>query len=57
MVRSYLVDTLVGAPAYVVPSVSDTLLGANAVCKLGDIMLHDKKILCVRSNESTQEQH
>ena len=49
------VRTLAGAPAYVVPSMSDTLLGANEVCKLGIIMLiDDKKIICVRSNESTR---
>ena len=49
------VGTLAGAPAYVLPSMSDRLLGANAVCKVEHIMLiDDKKILCVSSNESTR---
>ena len=49
------VGTLTGAPANVLPRMSDTLIGVNAVCKLGNIMLiDDKKILCVSSNESTR---
>ena len=32
------VGTLAGAPAYVMPDMSYTLLGANVVCKLGNIM-------------------
>ena len=44
-----------GAPAYVMPNMSDTLLGANAVCKLGNIMVvSDKKIVCVGSDASTR---
>jgi hypothetical protein len=44
-----------GAPAYVMPNMSDTLLGANAVCKLGNIMVvDDKKIICVGSDASTR---
>ena len=44
-----------GAPAYVMPSMSDTLLGANVVCKLGNIMLvDDQKIICVGSDASTR---
>ena len=35
------IGTLAGAPAYVMPDMSDTLLGANVVCKLGNIMLVD----------------
>ena len=46
---------LAGAPAYVMPDMSDTLLGANVVCKLGNIMVvDDNQILCVSSNESTR---
>ena len=46
---------LAGAPAYVMPDMSDTFLGANVVCKLGNLMLvDDKRILCVSSNESTR---
>ena len=44
-----------GAPAYVMPNMSDTLLGANTVCKLGNIMLvDDKKIICVGSDANTR---
>ena len=47
--------TLAGAPAFVMPAMSDTLLGANAVCKLGNIMLVDSdKIICVGSDASTR---
>ena len=46
---------LAGAPAYVMPDMSDTLLGANVVCKLGNIMLVDhEKILCVGSDANTR---
>ena len=49
------IGKLAGAPAYVMPDMSDTLLGANAVCNLGNIMLvDDKQILCVSSNESSR---
>ena len=49
------IGTLAGAPAYVMPAMSDTLLGANAVCKLGNIMVVcDKKIICVGSDASTR---
>ena len=49
------IGKLAGAPAYVMPDMSDTLLGANVVCKLGNIMLvDDKQILCVSSNESAR---
>ena len=30
------IGTLAGAPAYVIPAMADTILGANAVCKLGN---------------------
>ena len=47
--------TLAGAPAYVMPTMSDTLLGANVVCKLGNIVLVDhEKILCVSSDANTR---
>ena len=49
------IGMLAGAPAYVMPDMSDTLLGANVVCKLGNLMLvDDKRIICVSSNESTR---
>ena len=49
------IGKLVGAPAYVMPDMSDTLLGANVVCKLGNIMLlDDQKIICVGSDASTR---
>ena len=49
------VGTLAGSPAYVMPDMSETLLGANVVCKLGNIMLVDhEKILCVGSDASTR---
>ena len=44
---------LAGAPVYVMPAMSDTLLGANTVCRLGNLMLvDDRKIVCVRSDEN-----
>ena len=47
--------TLAGAPACVMPDMSETLLGANVVCKLGNIMLvDDQKIICVGSDASTR---
>ena len=52
---SFGISTLAGAPAYVMPAMSDTLLGANIVCKLGNIMLvDDKKIICVGSDANTR---
>ena len=49
------IGKLAGAPAYVIPDMSDTLLGANVVCKLGNIMLvDDQKIICVGSDASTR---
>ena len=49
------IGKLAGAPAYVMPDMSDTLLGANVVCKLGNIMLvDDQKIICVGSDASTR---
>ena len=49
------IGTLAGAPAYVMPDMSDTLLGASVVCKPGNIILvDDKQILCLSSNESTR---
>ena len=49
------IGTLAGAPAYVMPTMSDTLLGASVVCKLGFIMLvDDQKIICVGSDASTK---
>ena len=36
-------------------AMSDTLLGANTVCRLGNLMLvDDRKIVCVRSDENTR---
>ena len=46
------VGKLAGAPAYVMPDMSDTLLGANVVYKLGNIMLVDD--IQILSNESTR---
>ena len=47
--------TLAGAPAYVIPAMTDTLLGAKALCKLGNIVLvDDQKIICVGSDASTR---
>ena len=49
------IGKLAGVPAYVMPDMSDTLLGANVVCKLGNIMLvDDQKIICVGSDASTR---
>ena len=49
------IGKLARAPAYVMPNMSDTLLGANVVCKLGNIMLvDDQKIICVGSDASTR---
>ena len=49
------IGKLAGAPAYVMPDMSDTLLGANVVCKLGNIMLvDDQKIICVGSDANTR---
>ena len=49
------IGKLAGAPAYVMQDMSDTLLGANVVCKLGNIMLvDDQKIICVGSDASTR---
>ena len=45
------IGKLAGAPAYVMPDMSDTLLSANVVCKLSNIMLvDDQKIICVGSD-------
>ena len=41
--------TLARAPAYVMPTMSDTLLGAKVVCKLVD----HEKVLCVGSDANT----
>ena len=47
--------TLAGAPAFVMPAMSDTLLGANTVCRLGNLMLVDNdKIICVGSDANTR---
>jgi hypothetical protein len=49
------VGKFAGAPAYVMPDMSETLLGANVVCKLGNLMLVDhEKIICVGSDASTR---
>ncbi len=49
------IGTFAGAPAYVMPAMSETLLGANVVCKLGNLMLVDhEKIICVGSDASTR---
>ena len=41
------IGKLAGAPAYVMPDMSDTLLGANVVCRLGNLMLVDDKRIIV----------
>ena len=47
--------TLAGAPAFVMPAMSDTLLGANTVCRLGNLMLVDnEKMICLGSDASTR---
>ena len=49
------IGKLAGVPAYVMSDMSETLLGANVVCKLGNLILvDDKRIICVSSNESTR---
>lgn len=45
--------TLVGAPAYVMPATTDTILGANVVSQLGNLILDDWKIFCVSSDANT----
>ena len=49
------IGTLAILPAYVMPDMSGTLLGANVVCKLGNLILvGDQKIICVGSDASTR---
>ena len=49
--------TLAGAPANVMPPMSDTILGENTVCRLGNptaMLVDHEKILCVGSDADTR---